>query len=57
MTQSIEKSFFIDPLTTNNVIYCDSLTLRYELTEDDMLVPATVSKDLIPDDFSVPCSL
>ena len=27
MTQSNEKSFLTDPLTANNVIYCDSLTL------------------------------
>ena len=27
MTQSIEKSFLIDPLNTNNAIYRDSLTL------------------------------
>ena len=27
MTQAIEKSFLIDPLTTNNAIYPDSLTL------------------------------
>ena len=27
LTQSIEKSFLIDPLTTNNAIYRDSLTL------------------------------
>ena len=28
MTQSIEKSFLIDPLTTNNAIYRDSLTIK-----------------------------
>ena len=28
MTQSIEESFLIDPLTTNNAIYCDSLTIK-----------------------------
>ena len=28
LTQSIEKSFLIDPATTNNTIYRDSLTLR-----------------------------
>ena len=28
MTQSIEKSFLIYPLTTNNAIYRDSLTLN-----------------------------
>ena len=27
LTQSIEKSFLIGPPTTNNAIYCDSLTL------------------------------
>ena len=27
MTKSIGKSFLIDPLTTNNAIYCDSLIL------------------------------
>ena len=27
MTQPIEKSFLIDPLNTNNVIYRDLLTL------------------------------
>ena len=27
LTQSIEKSFLIDPLTTNNAIYHDSLIL------------------------------
>ena len=26
----------------------------YELTEDDMLIPTTTSKDAIPADFSVP---
>ena len=29
LTQSIEKSFLIDPLNTNNAIYHDSLTLTY----------------------------
>ena len=28
LTQSIEKSFLIDPLITNNAIYRDSLTLN-----------------------------
>ena len=28
LTRSIEKSFVIDPLTTNNAIYRDSLTLK-----------------------------
>ena len=28
MTQSIEKSIVIDWLTTDNAIYCDSLTLN-----------------------------
>ena len=28
MTQSIERNFFIDPLNTDNAIYCDSLTLK-----------------------------
>ena len=28
MTQSIEKRFLIDPLTTNNAIYRDSLTFK-----------------------------
>ena len=28
MTESIEKSFLTDPLTTNNAVYFDSLTLR-----------------------------
>ena len=27
LTQSIERSFLIDPLTTNNAIYCDSLRI------------------------------
>ena len=27
LTQSIEKIFLVDSLTTNNAIYCDSLTL------------------------------
>ena len=28
LTPSVEKSFLIDPLTINNAIYTDSLTLR-----------------------------
>ena len=28
LTQSIEKSFLIDPLTTINAIYCDLLILK-----------------------------
>ena len=28
----------------------------YELTEDDMLVPTITSKDVIPEDFPVPCN-
>ena len=31
MTQSIEKSFLIDPPTTNNAIHCDSLILICQL--------------------------
>ena len=27
LKQSIEKNFLVDPLNTNNAIYCDSLTL------------------------------
>ena len=30
LTISVEKSFITDPLTTNNAIYCDSLTLKKE---------------------------
>ena len=30
MTQSIEKTFLIDPLSTNNAIYHDSLTFKNE---------------------------
>ena len=30
LTKSVEKSFITDPLTTNNAIYCDSLTLKKE---------------------------
>ena len=35
LTQSIEKSFLIDPLNTNNAIYHDPLTLMiiYDLKE------------------------
>ena len=32
LTKSIKKSFLIDPLTTNNVIYRDSLTLMLPST-------------------------
>ena len=32
LTKSIKKSFLIDPLTTNNVIYRDSLTLMLAST-------------------------
>ena len=28
----------------------------FEFTEDDMLVPTITTKDVIPDDFPVPCS-
>ena len=31
MTHLFKKSFLIDPLTTNNSIYRDSLTLRAEI--------------------------
>ena len=30
LTRSIEKNFLIDPLTTNNAIYRDSLVLNFE---------------------------
>ena len=29
----------------------------YELTEDDILVPAITYEDVTPDDFPVPCNL
>ena len=28
LTQLTEKSFLINPITTNNATYCDSLTLK-----------------------------
>ena len=31
LTQSIEKSFLIDPLNTNNAVYNNLLTLRAEI--------------------------
>ena len=30
--------------------------MDYKLTEDDILVPKINSKDVIPDDFPVPCN-
>ena len=30
LAQSIEKSFLVDPLNTNNAIYRDSLTLKVQ---------------------------
>ena len=29
LIKCIKKSFLINPLTTDNTIYCDSLTLKY----------------------------
>ena len=34
ITKSVKKSFLIDPLTTNNAIYRDSLTLITRLATD-----------------------
>ena len=42
MTKSIEKSFLIDLLNTNNVIYRDSLTLN------GVLAPLTLSSTFYP---------
>ena len=41
---------FVESIEINSEDY------RYELTEDDILVPIITSKDVIPDDFPLPCN-
>ena len=41
MTQSIEKSFMIDPLTTNNAIYRELLTFKIQEIFDFTASPSS----------------
>ena len=47
MTKSIEKSFLIDPLTTNNAIYRDLLTLTFQ-KQSTLFFHKISKKDDIP---------
>ena len=44
LKQSTDKGLLIDPLTTNNVIYRDSLISTKESTADETLSPQVVAK-------------